>query len=416
VYSDSSTQIVNALHEGRFAEAEQLLARWLETDPYDAASRSLRALCLAALKRGDEALAEARQAVEDEPELGYCHWALGHVLADAHQFTQALGCAREAAVLTPGSPEPHALAARCLAERKDWAGTLAAADRGLALDPEHPTCANLRALALQVLRSPEAEQAFVDASAADPGNAFARAGRGWQALQGGAAPDVALPHFYHALEIDPRQEWAREGLAAALKARNPVYRMMLRYFLWMDSLSPQTRWMVIIGGVAGYNLLRRVSRAQPALAPFIVPLLVAYGLFVLMTWVADPLFDALLALDKKARAAMPPGRARAGAVIAAVLAVALGLGVAGLARGDDRLLLAAIAAALLVIPTSGIFRCRPGWPRRVMGAYTAVAAALAVGGLAGWSDAGDGLLVLSLLASGVGSWLATALSSVGPRR
>jgi tetratricopeptide (TPR) repeat protein len=413
VYSDSSTQIVNALHAGRFAEAERLLARWLETDPYDAASRSLRALCLAALKRGDEALAEARQAVDDEPELGYCRWALGHVLADAKKFAEALACAREAAPLTPDSPEPHALAARCLAERKDWAGALAAADHGLELDPEHPACANLRALALQVLRSPEAEQAFIDASAADPENAFARAGRGWQALQGGAAPDAALPHFYHALEIDPGDEWAREGLTAALKARNPVYRMMLRYFLWMDSLSPRTRWMVIIGGLVGYNLLRRVRDAQPALAPFILPLLVAYGLFVLMTWVADPLFDALLALDKKARAAMPAGRARAGAAIAAILAAALGLGVAGLARGDDRLLLGAIAAALLVIPTSGIFRCRPGWPRAVMAAYTAVPAALAIGGLA-WSGVGDGLLFLSILASGVGSWLATFLPS-GPR-
>ncbi|HEY7768957.1 hypothetical protein [Longimicrobium sp.] len=413
MYSDSSTQIVNALHERRFAEAEQLLARWLETDPYDAASRSLRALCLAALKRGDEALAQARQAVEDEPELGYCHWALGHVLADAKQFSEALGCAREAAVLNPGSPEPHALAARCLAERKDWAGTVAAADRGLAVDPEHPACANLRALALQVLRSPEAEQAFVDASAADPHNAFARAGRGWQALQGGAAPDSALPHFYHALEIDPGQEWAREGLVAALKARNPVYRLMLRYFLWMDALSPQTRWLVIVGGVVGYNVLRRVRNAQPALAPFIVPLLMAYGVFVLMTWAADPLFDALLALDQKGRAAVDRGRVLAGALLAVLLAAAIGAGIAGLATGDDRLLTAALATGALVIPTAGALKMRPGWPRWVMGAYTAAVAAVGALGIATWGTGGDELVLVSIMGSALGSWIATALSAAG---
>ncbi|MBW3655172.1 MAG: tetratricopeptide repeat protein, partial [Gemmatimonadetes bacterium] len=196
MYSDSSTQILNALHEGRFAEAERLLARWLQTDPYDAPSRSLRALCLADLRRLDEAVAEARQAVDDEPELGYCHWALGHVLADAGGYGEALGCARRAGARDPGNPDPHSLAARCLAARKDWKGVLASATRGLEMDPHDSACANLRALALQVLRSPEAEQAFVDASATDPENAFARAGRGWQALQGGAAPDAALPHFY----------------------------------------------------------------------------------------------------------------------------------------------------------------------------------------------------------------------------
>jgi tetratricopeptide (TPR) repeat protein len=412
VVFDSSARIMTSLRQGRFLEAERLLARWLETDPYDAPSRSLRALCLAELGRMDEAEAEGRRAVDDEPELAYGHWALGHVLADAGKHAEALACAREAAVLDPGNADAHALAARCLAERKDWAGALAAADRGLEGEPDHPGCANLRAVALQVLRSPEAEQAFIDASATDPGNAFARAGRGWQALHAGGAPDAALPHFYHALEIDPGQEWARQGLTTALKARNPVYRVMLRYFLWMDSLSPRTRWMVIVGGVVGYNFLRRVREAQPALGPFIAPLLVAYGVFVLMTWAADPLFDALLALDQKGRAALDRGRVLAGAAVAVLLVAAIGAGVAGLVTGEDRLLSAALATGILVIPTSGALKMRSGWPRWVMGAYTAAVAAVGAVGVATWNTGGDDLVLLSILGGVVGSWLATGLSAV----
>ena len=43
--------------------------------------------------------------------------------------------------------------------RRRWAAALATADRGLALDPEHAQCTNLRAMALvQLGRKDEAEQ------------------------------------------------------------------------------------------------------------------------------------------------------------------------------------------------------------------------------------------------------------------
>lgn len=413
---DTSTHVLNALHEGRYDDAEQALARWLETDPYDAASRSLRALSLAALERWDESLAEARRALDDEPELAYCHWVLGLVLADLGKHAEALAHARQAARLAPESAEAPALAGRCLAARKDWAGALAQAERGLQLEPDHPACANLRALALQALGSPEAAQAFIDASATDPSNAFARAGRGWQALQAGGMPDQALPHFYHALEIDPSQEWAREGLAAALKARNPVYRAMLRYFLWMDSLSPRARWMVIVGGIVGYNVLSRVTRVRPELAPALYPLMGAYVLFLLMTWVADPLFDGLLALDREGRAAIPRGRVVAGGVVGLLLLAGVVMGVAGLATGVDRVLMAGVFAGFLVIPVAGTFQCEPGWPRWTMGAYAAAVLALGACGIAIWGEAGAGLVVLATFGAGVGSWLARGLASVTPSR
>jgi hypothetical protein len=254
----------------------------------------------------------------------------------------------------------------------------------------------------------------VDAAAADPGNAFARAARGWSALRRGAHGDAAIPHFHHALEIDPRSEWARDGLLAALKARNPLYRAMLRFFVWMDGLTPRARWMVMVGGVLGYNFLRRTVEATPGLAPVAYPLMAAYVLFVLLTWVTEPVFDFLLRFDPVGRTHVPPERVVAANAVVSALAVAVTAAAAAIVTGSDTLFLLALLSGVLVIPLSGAFSARPGWPRRAMLGYTAAVAALGAAGLAG--AGGEGLVFLAVLGAAVGSWIAAALRETAPAR
>ena len=61
-----------------------------------------------------------------------------------------------------------------------------AADRGLALDPEHANCLNLRAMALvQLGRKDEAARTLGSALADDPENALTHANQGWAYLHQG---------------------------------------------------------------------------------------------------------------------------------------------------------------------------------------------------------------------------------------
>ena len=83
----------------------------------------------------------------------------------------------------------------------------------------------------------------------------------------------ALEHFREALRLNPSLEWARAGLVEALKARYPVYGLLLRYFLWMSTLSRRAQWAVILGACS-FRALRAVATNNPALAPWITPLLV----------------------------------------------------------------------------------------------------------------------------------------------
>lgn len=268
MFADRRELILDLLGQRQLGQAQYHLRKLVEEDPDDTASRSLLALCLLELEHLDEATEQARIAVEREPDSAYCHWVLGLVLAERGRWKQALPEAEAAVRLDPESADFLALLARIHLARDQRDQALRFTDRGLEDDPDHPECLNLRALVLhQAGRGYESEQAFVDAGALSPENAFARAGRGWAALQQGRAPDAALAHFHHALQIDPSSEWAREGLLAALKARSPVYRGMLRYFLWMNSLPPKVRLVVVAGlvaGIAGTWIGRWLASVVPA--------------------------------------------------------------------------------------------------------------------------------------------------------
>ncbi|HEU4557962.1 MAG TPA: tetratricopeptide repeat protein, partial [Longimicrobium sp.] len=380
-------------------------------------TRSLLALCLAELEQFDEALLHARRAVELEPEFSYCRWVLGVVLAERRRFKEALAQAEKAVAGSPEEPEHQALLARCHATLGHWQQAIQAADAGLEFDPDHLECANIRAFALQQRgRGADADQAFVDAASLDPGNAFARAGRGWAALQRGATPADALPHFYHALELDPHSEWARTGLLAALKARNPVYRLMLRYFLWMESLSPRTRMLAFVGGFILYNVLRRIAEANPELKPVIVPVLVLYALFILFSWTADPLFDFLLRFDPVGRTLVSAERRIAANWVVATLAAALAGLAAWVATGAERAMVGAIVAAFLTIPVAGTFQCEPGWPRTTMAAYTGLVAVAAVLAVALPRPAADTFFLVAIIGAVLGSWLSRWLASIVPAR
>ena len=97
----------------------------------------------------------------------------------------------------------------------------------------------------------------------------------WTRLRAGGYRE-ARQDFEQALALDPTLPWAREGLVFALKARSPVYGLLLRFFHWSGNFTPRTRNLMALGAVLAYSVLRRQGEAYPALKPVIIPLLAAY--------------------------------------------------------------------------------------------------------------------------------------------
>jgi tetratricopeptide (TPR) repeat protein len=413
---DLRSAALEALDDEDFPLAERHLRALLSEEPDDATGTAVLALVVAAQERFDEATEIARRAVEIDPSSAYARWAHGDVLVQRHRFAEAIPVAVEAIRLAPDDSDNHALLARALGGRERWGEALAAAERGLELDPEHVPSASMRALALRQLgRTAEAEAAFAEVASAAPLSPFANAGQAWGLLRRGARED-ALEQFREALRLDPTNEWARDGMLAALKARNPVYRLVLRYYLWIGTRTRRQQLFFALAGIFLYNTIRRIARANPEVAPLLWPLMGAYVLFLFGSWIADPLFDLLLRFDPVGRRALTRDRRRASLLVGLCLLTAVTAGVAAAIWPESPALTLAIGAAFLLIPVGGTFQCEPGWPRTVMGSYTALLAiALFVSAVAGDGAGGIGLVVV-ILGAAIGSWLAQWLGRFLPTR
>jgi tetratricopeptide (TPR) repeat protein len=396
------------LEQGRYDLAEKELRRQLTEDHQDALAHALLAFCLLKQERLPEAEREAKEAVSLAPDAAFSHFYLGQVLDHRDRLDQAAAAFQEAIRLDPEEADYPAALASIRVQQRRWDEALAAAEQGLELEPDHDGCTNLRAMILtHTGKTGEAHSTLDDALARDPENAFTHANRGWTLLRE-SRPKEAIEHFREALRLDPSMEYARIGIVEAMKARNPIYRPILRFFLWMGSLQGRSQAWLILGFFFGARLLGRVARSQPSLAPFLYPVIFLYLAFVLLTWVSDPLFNLLLRLDRFGRLALSREQVQASNWFGGVLGLALLALAAGLVTGSETLFLVALGAAALILTVAAIFRCRPGWPRWTMAGYTVLIVILM--SVALYRGATAGFLGFALIGSVLSTWIGSGLS------
>ena len=326
--------------------------RALAADPQDAMAHALLALALAHLEQGHDAVEAGRRAVAIDPEMAFAHYAHGWAQVEHGDFAAAERAAREALRIDP-SGDAYALLAQVHLRQRRWKDALDVAERGLQVEPEHPACANLRALALGRLgRGDDAKTAMHEVLALDPDDAYAHANRGWLLLRQ-SNPDEALESFRAALRLDPTLDWARAGIVEAMKARNGLYRLMLQYSLWVDTLSTRSQWLLIFGLYFGARIVRAVLRQNPALLPLLGPLLGLYALFVLGTWIAHPLSNLILRISPVGRLALNRHETIASNAVGGCLAAAFVSGVLFLVSGVSAWFNVALVSALMLIPIGG---------------------------------------------------------------
>ena len=366
-------------NQSRLDLAEREVRRALADSPDDPMAHALLSFCRSAAKDNDGATTEAIQAVAHGPALPFARYALANAHFRADRPAEALDAIDAAIGLDPTDADAHTLRAAILIDRRRWADALAAADYALMLSPEHQNAANFRALALVKLgRKDEAGETIRGALQQEPENAMSHANLGWTLLHRSDYKQ-ALVHFREALRIDADLDWARVGMVEALKARYLPYRLLLRFFLWMSTLSGRARWVILGAIFFGPRILEEVGASNPWAVPILRPLSLLIVGFAVLTWVADPLFNLLLRVNKFGRYALSRDQTVAsnwvlGMLLGAVIAPSAILAVFGRAAPRAATELAVIAFAyfaLLILPISATFRVRRGWERVVMGTYTA---------------------------------------------
>jgi len=303
----NTTSLIRAqmlLQRDRYAEAEQEVGRALAQSPEDPYALALMARCKLHQDRKREAQAYAARAVAADPEDAYAHYVRGWVLMDIGKLPQARAAAEEAIRLDPTEPNHYALRAAVYLSANRWKEALAAAEQGLEYDAEHDGCQHQRTIALTRLgRHDEADRQMAQTLRQNADDPMAHANRGWSLLHQNR-PKEALEAFREAVRLDPGNQYARSGIVEALKARNPIYRLLLAYLLWMVRLPPAARYGVIFGGYILYRVLRSVGKSNPAVEPYVTPVLIAYIAFAVMTWIGVPMFNLLLRLNRFGRHAL----------------------------------------------------------------------------------------------------------------
>ena len=368
------------LDRARYLDAERELRQAIARRADDAFAHALLAIALAMQKKYEEAIREAESAVALAPDVPYCHFALAMVLHDTESYNKARTAVEEAIRMDPADPRYYGLLGSIHLHKGEWQEALDVAERGLYFDSENVRLNNIRAFALVKLgRREEAGLTIEAALAREPENPTTHANQGWALLHLGQHKQ-AMFHFSEALRLDPTSGWAKAGIVEALKARNPIYWIMLRYFLWMSRLNPRTRWGIVIGMYLLSQVVRSVAVTSPGLAPVLNPLLILYSAFALLTWISRPLFNLFLRLDRFGRLALSAEQIVASNWVGICLLAAALLLVGGISFANGALVSAAIVPLAMVVPVSGIFQRRPGRARVMLIGYAALLGLAGLGG------------------------------------
>ncbi|EAQ82052.1 tetratricopeptide repeat protein [Blastopirellula marina] len=372
------------MRQERFDKAAESLESALAHQPNNPLAHALLAACLGQDEKFDQATAHINQALQLAPDSAFIHYIHANLLYERNRPEEGLAAAQRAIEIEPGAPTYYASLARGFVMLQRWSDVQEMAEIGLMLDAEDVECLNLRALAQrQQGQTSDANASLRAAMQRDPDNAYSHANLGWSLLQEGKREE-AIQHFGEALRLEPELEMARIGLIEGLKSRNTLYAWLLKYFLWMNRLSGRTQWMIMIGGYVGYRVIWNLSENNPAWARYANPLLALYVAFAIMTWIASPLLDLMLRLNRFGRLALSKEQIRTSNMIGVCLLGVL-TGLALYPIGAMKLeasvawlpsLLIAGSCGILLPTLSRIYSCSEGWPRN---ATIAMASVLGIG-------------------------------------
>ncbi len=241
------TRAIGLHRQGRYDRMEAELRAELASHPDDPETLTWLALALLHLSREEEALRVVSDAIRLRPDHADAHYVRARILNRQQARQRLVGAIlgvigsrsqpdstdladqteaalAEAIRLDPTSPEYLDFLADLRREQGRLVEGLEAADRGLALNPQHVGCLYNRALLLDRLdRREEARTAFLAGLALAPEHAGLHRHLGELLLRMDAA-GPAVEHLRESLRLQPDQEAnIRPLIAEGLKRRSRVY-------------------------------------------------------------------------------------------------------------------------------------------------------------------------------------------------
>lgn len=348
------------VQQGRFEDAFTALRQHLSANAHDTDGLFLLAVCYLETGNAAEAAQVAANTLSFAPYDDRFLYLQARIAFIKNQFTEAVRAISGAVAINPHHADYFAMWSQVLLYKKDFEGALRKAEEGLAINPEDEACLNLRSHALFSLG--KKEEAFSDLHEAlehNPENAYTHANLGWKWLEAGNHRK-ALEHFRESLKLDPNNDWARNGMVQAMKARYWLYRQFLNYAFFMGRQKARTQWIIII---AIFILTQIASRV-------FFPVYVLLALMAISTWLITPVSNLFLRLNPYGRYALSREQTRVSNIVGILLSVALLAAAAFWATNIPGLLALCICAGVMLLPAAGLYMPEGKKNRSIVRWYT----------------------------------------------
>jgi tetratricopeptide (TPR) repeat protein len=286
-------RVEHLLAVGQVQRAREIAAEAIAENPDDASNFASMARVLLQFHENEAATNAAAQAVQLDPEWPGA-WRVHAVsLFASGRFADAEKSVLEAIRLDPEDGSLFLMYARMLSSCGRSREALEHARHALELDPDDETAHHLFASLLHEVRPSQwkiSEELATRAVSLNPDDADSFAVLGAIVLTRRRYAE-AEAHFRSALEIDPHNRLAVEGLAQLVMAKNWLYKPFLSYQLLMMRLGMGSQLLVVASAWA------LVSVLNAAFVPDGLPstlLTAGYLAFCAYTWFAMPVTRAIL--------------------------------------------------------------------------------------------------------------------------
>ena len=358
------------LSQGRPSDAEDYARKSLEEDGESQAAFQILTQAYIKMDKSKEAVVTAREALRLDADDYLSHFMMGWAYFTDRKYKQAEQHFVQAREIYPEDSDILGFLALLELRKSAWDKALKYANHGLSLNAENINCVNARARALlHSKRGQEANEALESALGRAPENASLHYHRGYTQLEKGDFA-ASIQSFGEALRLEPSFEEAKEGLVEALKGRYKIYSYFLKYAFFMTRLTSGQRYGVFIGGYIVQRFAAR-SLAQAGYPLLSGPVVGLYLFFILFTWGASSIFNALLFLHPIGRHALNMREKRIAMAVNTNILLGILIAAVGIATGSLALAAPALGFFGCIIPYSSLSLMETKWKTAVVVVFSA---------------------------------------------
>ncbi len=368
------------LRQNRFSNAEKLLLELLPEDPNNTNGLALLAEIYFQQDKyvkADKVINNAISLAPKDPDL---HYIKARIALQQDEMKEAEEFTMQAIKLNPQVAEYFGFLASIQLIRKEYSQALVTANKALQIDAKDLLAINVRSTTLTKLkRNIEAFETIEGALKEDPNNAHTHANYGWLLLEKGDHKK-ALKHFNEALKSNPSFEYAHSGFLEAMKARNPFYKILLKYSFWIGNLSAKYQWVVLILIFLIFNFFNSLIQNNKAFQPYLTPFVIGLSIVIFFTWIITPISNMFLRFNKYGQLLLNEEEKKSSNFVALSLGLSLLGAVLYFALKDERFLSIAVFGFTMMLPLGSMFSQGSG--NATLRIYTislAVVGALAIG-------------------------------------